>query len=250
MSDQTIPTVSNKPRIAVSSCLAGEPVRYDGNHKKHPQVVGLLASLFELIPVCPEVEIGLGIPREPIQLEQTTGGVRLVAIQSRQDYTSRMQQFARQTAAQLESWQACGYLLKSKSPSCGLRDVKRLDENGYFQRYGQGIFAQELQQESQSLPMADEKDLENTAHRKHFIEQVQAFHRLRICLSAPWNPTQIVRFHSTHQRQLESHSPDGWLQLQELVNRINTVTPNDFQKAYRDQFLKILALPIARNSPG
>ncbi|MFP6672374.1 MAG: DUF523 domain-containing protein, partial [Pirellulaceae bacterium] len=120
MSNQTPPTLPDKPRIAVSACLAGEAVRYDGDHKRHPQVVGLLASLFELIPVCPEVEIGLGIPREPIQLEQTTAGTRLVSVQSRQDYTLRMQQFARRTAVQIESWQACGYLLKSRSPSCGL----------------------------------------------------------------------------------------------------------------------------------
>ena len=246
MSDQTIPTLSDKPRIAVSACLVGEPVRYDGNHKRHPQVIGLLASLFELLPVCPEVEIGLGIPREPIQLEETTDGVRLVAVQSRQDYTIRMQQFARQMTTQLESWQACGYLLKSRSPSCGLQDVKLFDKHGDFQRSGRGIFAQQLQQDVQSLPLAEETTLEDAATREHFIERVQAFHRLRVCLSAPWNPPQIVQFHSAHQRQLASHDPAGYQLLQDLVTRIETMAPENFQAEYRTRFLRILAQPTAR----
>lgn len=245
MSNQTPPTLPDKPRIAVSACLAGEAVRYDGDHQRHPQVVGLLASLFELIPVCPEVEIGLGIPREPIQLEQTTAGIRLVAVQSRQDYTLRMQQFARRTAAQIESWQACGYLLKSSSPSCGLHNVKLFDNTGSFQRTGRGIFAQELEQHGQGLPFAEESVLEDDGTREHFVEQVQAFHQLRGCLSESWNPARMLQFHSAYQLQLESHDTDGTQQLEKLVGRIETTAPGSFQVEYREQFLKILAQPMA-----
>ena len=245
MSDQTPLTLPDKPRIAVSACLAGEAVRYDGDHKRHPQVVGLLANLFELISVCPEVEIGLGIPREPIQLEQTTAGIRLLAVQSRQDYTLRMQQFARRTTAQIESWQACGFLLKSKSPSCGLHNVKLFDKGGSFQRTGRGIFAQELEQHGQGLPLAEESALEDDCTREHFVEQVQAFHQLRSCLSAPWNPARMVQFHSAYQLQLESHDPHGYQQLGKLVSRIEALAPESFQAEYRERFLKILAQPVA-----
>lgn len=246
MSDQPTSQLTEKPRIAVSACLVGEPVRYDGDHKRHPQVVGLLASLFELIPVCPEVEIGLGIPREPIQLEQTVAGVRLVAVQSRQDYTLRMQEFAHHTAAQIESWQACGYLLKSRSPSCGLHDVKLFDKGGSFQRSGRGIFAQQLQQDVQSLPLAEETALEDAATREHFIEQVQAFHQLRSCLAVSWSPAGMCQFHATHRRQLESHDQKGAQQLAQLVDRIGVIEPKDFQAEYRQRFLAILAQPVAR----
>ena len=247
MSNQTIPTLPDKPRIAVSACLVGEAVRYDGDHKRHPQVVGLLASLFELLPVCPEVEIGLGIPREPIQLEQTSAGVRLVAVRSRQDYTLRMQEFARRTTAQIESWQACGYLFKSKSPSCGLQMVKLFNKSGSCQQSGRGIFAQELQQYGLSLPLAEETALEDPTTRKHFIEQIQAFHRLRSCLAVSWSPAGMCQFHATHQLQLESHDRDGSQQLAELINRIETIEPKTFQEEYRQRFLKILAQPVAKS---
>ncbi len=207
----------------------------------------MLANLFELIPVCPEVEIGLGIPREPIQLEQTTAGIRLVAVQTRQDYTLRMQEFARRTAAQIESWQACGYLLKSRSPSCGLQDVKLLDKGGSFQRSGRGIFAQELQQRGQSLPLAEETALEDPATREHFIEQVQAFYQLRSCLAVSWSPAGMCQFHATHRLQLESHDREGSQQLAKLVNRIETIEPKTFQEEYRQRFLKILAQPLTES---
>ena len=246
MSDQTTPTVPDKPRIAVSACLVGEAVRYDGDHKRHPQVVGLLANLFELLPICPEGEIGLGIPREPIQLEQTTAGVRLVAVQSRQDYTLRMQQFARRTAVQIESWQASGYLLKSRSPSCGLQDVKLFDSDGSFQRSGQGIFTRELEQHGQGLPLAEETALEDDTRREHFIEQVQAFHQLRGCLAVSWSPAGMCQFHATHRQQLESHDQEGAQQLAKLVDRIEAIEPKDFQEEYRQRFLAILAQPVAK----
>ena len=208
-------------------------------------MVGLLANLFELISICPEVEIGLGTPREPIQLEQTPAGLRLLAVQSRQDYTSRMQEFALRTAEQMESLQACGYILKSRSPSCGLQAVKVFDEGGSFQRSGRGLFSTGLQQHGQSLPLVEESALEQIATREHFIERVQAFHRLRICLSIPWDPSRLIQFHATHRLQLQSHDAQGYQELDDLVAHIEEQEPERFQAAYRQQFLKILAQPAA-----
>lgn len=234
----------DRPPVGVSACLVGEQVRYDGNHKRHPQVVSLLANLFELIPICPEVEIGLGIPREPIQLQQTSTGLRLLGVQSGQDHTDRMQEFARQAAQQMESLQACGYILKSKSPSCGLQHVKLFNQDGSFQRIGRGIFAARLQQHSPFLPMVEEAALEETARREHFVEIVQAFHRLRNCLAGSWNVSRLLQFHHDHRLQLQSHDAQGYQELDKLVADIQEQEPATFQRTYRNQFLEILAQPV------
>ena len=233
--------ISEKPRIGVSACLAGEAVRYDGDHQQHRLVAGPLAELFELIPICPEVEIGLGIPREPIQLEQTGTGTRLVAIESRTDHTGAMQEFSQRTALQLEACQACGYVLKSKSPSCGLERVKRFNETGTFERDGQGIFAAGLQQHVPGLPLVEEAALEEDSTRQHFIAQVEAFHRLRACLAAPWDPTHMINFHVVHRRLLESHHAMGYRRLEKHVARIGELESGPFRTRYRQQFLAIMA---------
>lgn len=244
MSDQSTSTITDRPRVGVSACLAGEEVRYDGDHKRHPEVVGRLAELFELLPICPEVEIGLGIPREPIQLEQTSSGVRLVAVPSGRDHTVKMQEFSRRTVQQVELLQVCGYILKSRSPSCGLQKVKLFDEDGSFQRNGRGIFATELEQHGQSLPLVEESTLQDDSTREHFVEQVQAFHRLRSCLSAPWDPARLLQFHVAHRLQLQSHDAQGHQQLDKLVVRMEAEETAQFQMEYRRQFLKILAQPV------
>ena len=242
--------IPDKPRIGVSACLAGEAVRYDGDHQQHRQVVGLLAKLFELIPICPEVEIGLGIPREPIQLEQTGTVTRLIGIESRTDHTGPMQDFSQHTASQLEAWQACGYVLKSKSPSCGLQHVKRVDESGAFERDGQGIFAAGLQQHVPGLPLVEEVALEEDSARQHFIARVEAFHRLRSCLAAPWDPAQMINFHVAHRQLLESHHQTGCWQLERHVALIGEQEAGSFRARYRHQFLQIMAHPVEPRSPG
>jgi uncharacterized protein YbbK (DUF523 family) len=236
--------ISEKPRIGVSACLAGESVRYDGDHQQHRQVVGPLAELFELIPICPEIEIGLGIPREPIQLEQTGTVTRLVAIESRTDHTGPMQEFSQHTALQLEAWQACGYVLKSKSPSCGLERVKRFNETGTFERDGQGIFAAGLQQHVPGLPLVEEAALEEDSTRQHFIAQVGAFHRLRVCLAARWDPDHMINFHVAHRQLLESHHPTGYQQLETHIAHIGEQESEPFRAGYRQQFLEIMAHPV------
>ena len=240
--------IPEKPRIGVSACLTGEAVRYDGDHQQHGQVVGLLAGLFELIPICPEVEIGLGIPREPIQLERTGTVTRLVAIESRTDHTEPMQDFSERTALQLEAWQASGYVLKSKSPSCGLEHVKRFNETGTFERDGQGIFAAGLQQHLPDLPLIEEAALVDKSSCQHFIAQVEAFHCLRVCLAAPWNPSEMINFHAAHREFLESHHAMGYQQLETHVSRIEEQEPGPFRARYRQQFLEIMAYPGEQGS--
>jgi len=164
-------------RVGVSSCLLGERVRYDGCHKLDELVAGTLSRWFELVPVCPEVAIGLGVPREPIQLVAETGeqpkaiGVHTPTL----DATAALQRYARSVAPELSG--LCGYIFKSGSPSCGIRSVVIHSSAGSPAAEGSGIFARVLMQRFPSLPVEEEWRLRDPLLRKRFIEHVLAYHR-------------------------------------------------------------------------
>jgi uncharacterized protein YbbK (DUF523 family) len=167
-----------KPRVAISSCLLGQPVRYDGGHKRDPFAAGPLARLVTLVPVCPEVELGMGVPREPVQLERTRRGVRMIGTRTRRDYTTAMTRFARSRVRALDALDLSGYVFKKNSPSCGPSGVP-VHGPGRAAR-GRGLFAAALRERMPGLPVVDESALADPAGRKRFIERVFAYHRRTI----------------------------------------------------------------------
>jgi uncharacterized protein YbbK (DUF523 family) len=163
-----------RPRVGVSACLLGRRVRWDGDHKRASPVVRL-ASRFVLVPVCPEVELGLGVPREPIQIERGRG-LRLVSIGSRVDLTLAMTMWSDAKVEELRALGISGYVLKSKSPSCGLVTTKifRGDE---VVGLGSGLFAAALTKAFPDLPVVEDPDLEDAAVLRDFIARVTAYAR-------------------------------------------------------------------------
>jgi uncharacterized protein YbbK (DUF523 family) len=155
----------HKPRIGVSACLLGEEVRYDGGHKRHATLIDFVGAHVEWVPVCPEVEVGMGTPREPLQLVLDQGTLRMVTMRTGIDYTDRMNEWARARVRELERSGLDGYVLKSGSPSCGLE--------------GPGLFAQVLMTSLPSLPVIDEKRIEDPDARAQFVQCVIAYHRRR-----------------------------------------------------------------------
>src|SRR5215211_4672241 len=141
-----------KPRIGVSACLLGEEVRYDGGHKRSATLVDLIGPQVDCVAVCPEVEVGMGTPREPLQLVPGAGGPRMITVRTGIDYTDRMNEWARGRARELEQSGLDGYVLKSGSPSCGL-DVTVLSERSESKRAG--LFAAMLMNAYPSLPVID-----------------------------------------------------------------------------------------------
>jgi uncharacterized protein YbbK (DUF523 family) len=159
-------------RVAISACLLGQEVRWDGGHKRDRAVVELLGPLVEWIPVCPEVELGLGVPREPIRLEAGRAtSPRLVAIESRRDLTRTMERFARRRVDDLLAQGIVGYVLKSGSPSCG---IARVPVHG-ARRPGAGVFARVLMERAPGLPVEEEDALHDRAHRTRFVERIAAY---------------------------------------------------------------------------
>lgn len=165
-----------RPRVGVSSCLLGEAVRWNGADKRDRNVTEVLGRLFEWVPLCPEVEIGLGVPREPIRLEGNPASPRLVGRMSGSDLTGRMEAFADEQVERLASAGLCGYVFKSGSPTCGVEQVEVASASGES-RPGTGLFARAVLRRLPGLPVEEETGLDDPGRRERFVERVFARHR-------------------------------------------------------------------------
>jgi len=160
-----------KIRLGVSACLLGEAVRWDGGHKRDAVVVETLGPRVQWVPVCPEVEAGLGVPRPPIQLAGDARAPRLVVAATGEDLTVPMRRFAQARLNELARLDLDGYVLKAASPSCGPGGVP---VHGAAGGTGAGLFAQALATRFPDLPVADERGLADPAERARFLERVVA----------------------------------------------------------------------------
>ena len=129
-----------KPRIGISSCLLGNAVRHDGGHKRNRYITDTLAQFFDFVAVCPELEVGMGVPREPVQLLGTPSAPRMIGQESGKDWTDAMQRFSRRRAVELKKLHLTGYILKANSPSCGIDRVRVYGGSGAANRTGRGWF--------------------------------------------------------------------------------------------------------------
>jgi uncharacterized protein YbbK (DUF523 family) len=159
-------------RLGISSCLLGESVRYDGGHKLDRVLIDMLGQYVEFIGVCPEVECGLGIPREPVRLEGDPQAPRLVTTLTRRDLTDHISTWSRRRVRELESENLSGFIFKSNSPSSGLVQVPVFDKNGIPQGWGVGIFARIFVEHFPLLPVEDEARLRDPVRRESFIKRV------------------------------------------------------------------------------
>lgn len=169
--------MDERPRIGISACLLGEPVRYDGRDKHDPAVVAALANFFTLVPLCPEVEAGFGVPREPMDLVSSAAGAtrRLSAItRSGRDLTAPLEETSERLARQASEMRLSGFVLKSRSPSCGIGTVPIYDASGARVSTGSGLFASTLGRLLPSLPVEDELRLADASVLESFVERVLA----------------------------------------------------------------------------
>jgi len=168
--------MSEEPRlrVGVSACLLGEEVRYDGGHKREPFLVEVLGREVEWVPVCPEVEIGLGTPRPPMNLVRIGGETRLITAETGADHTAAMRSYAERRVEELAGDRLAGYILKKDSPSCGLERVKLYPEAGGDQTgEARGLFAEALVRRFPDLPVEEEDGLRDPARRERFLARVR-----------------------------------------------------------------------------
>jgi uncharacterized protein YbbK (DUF523 family)/uncharacterized protein YbgA (DUF1722 family) len=204
-------------RVGVSSCLLGEQVRYDGQHKRDAFLADRLARFVELVPVCPEVELGLGVPRETIRLERREGAVRLVAPRSGRDLTEAMRRYAERRVAALARADLDGYVLKKDSPSCGMERVKVWNERGQAPKEGRGAFAEILLRRLPLLPVEEEGRLHDDALRENFVERVFAYRRVKDLFAGRWTLRELVAFHAREKLLVLAHDPAAYRRLGPLV---------------------------------
>ena len=163
--------MAKRRKIGISACLLGEAVRYDGRDKRAPHLTDMLGRYFEYVPVCPEMECGLGVPREPMRLVGDTEAPRLEVISTGIDHTDRMLQWAHRRVRELETENLCGFVFKSKSPSCGLAGIEVYSHQDVLSGIGTGLFAQEFIQHCPLLPVVESDDLHDPQLRDDFIQR-------------------------------------------------------------------------------
>jgi uncharacterized protein YbbK (DUF523 family) len=166
-------------KIGVSSCLLGNNVRYDGGNKLDRNLIDSLGSFVQFVPVCPEVECGLPVPREAMHLEGDPSSPRLVTLDTHVDYTVKMSEWACAKMAGLVEEDLCGFVFKSRSPSCGIKGINVYPDTGCPTDAGAGIFARALMERFPFMPVEDEARLQDPVIREKFIERVFAFKRLK-----------------------------------------------------------------------
>lgn len=210
-------TTGPKLRLGVSSCLLGEPVRWNGGHKRDRFLVGTLGRYVQWVPVCPEVEMGLSTPRETLRLIGDPASPRLWMTKTEEDYTEEMRAWSRARLDELARLELHGYVLKKDSPSCGLFRVKVYGKAQVPTREGRGIFAEELVRALPLLPIEEEGRLHDMGLRENFIQRVFVYYRWVQLLKEGPSPGGLVRFHSAHKLTMMAHSPNIHQQLGRLT---------------------------------
>jgi uncharacterized protein YbgA (DUF1722 family)/uncharacterized protein YbbK (DUF523 family) len=229
-------------RVGLSSCLLGHMVRFDGGHKKDRYLTDVLGTYFEWIHVCPELEVGMGVPRESVRLVGSMESPRMVGTKSNTDWTDRMVRFSEQRVRQLEELQLSGYILKSDSPSCGMERVRVYATNGMPAKNGRGLFAAAFMRHFPLIPVEEEGRLNDAKLRDNFIVRVFAYHRLQQLIADGFRRGDLVSFHAAHKYLILAHSPKHYQSLGKLVGTASSHTSADLRNRYSILFMEALAV--------
>lgn len=234
--------MEKKIRLGISSCLLGEKVRFDGGHKLDRFLVDTLGKYVDYVPVCPEVEIGLTIPREALRQVGDPEHPRLVTAKSGEDLTERMVSWAKSRVAELEKEDLCGFIFKSRSPSSGMERVKVYDMHGVPHKKGVGVFARTFMTHFPLLPVEEEGRLHDPKLRENFIECIFTFKRWRETLALERSRGNLVAFHTRHKLLLMAHSPELYRRMGRLVARARELPPAELFATYEELLMKAMAL--------
>jgi len=226
-------------------------VRFDGQHKRDAYVVDVLGRQLRLVPVCPEIEVGMGVPRDSVRLVRDGALTRMIAPRTGRDYTDEMNDWAEARVRALDGERLCGYVLKKDSPSCGMERVKvyasAKTEAAPVGKTGTGLFAVALRRRFPSLPIEEEGRLNDAGLREGFVERVFAYHRVQALFTGRWTVGQLVAFHAAHKLSLLAHSPAAYRALGRLVAEAKALPRAELRDRYIAGFMAALEKPA---TPG
>ena len=233
-----------QPALGVSSCLLGMNVRHDGNNAQHSYISLVLKKYFDLFPVCPEAAIGMGVPRAPIQLRILDGELHAVDVNNRaQDVTTELHAYGQQQAIHARAF--CGYIFKSRSPSCGVSDTTIFSNQDITA--GSGIYAREILTALPWLPVIDEAQLDQEETKDNFLEQVFSLVRWHQLLTGPMTIKHLMEFHTAHQLALAAHSDKADEALSATMSSLHDPLQREAIDKYLNQFHDYLKTPLTHN---
>jgi uncharacterized protein YbgA (DUF1722 family)/uncharacterized protein YbbK (DUF523 family) len=233
-----------KIRLGISACLLGEPVRFDGGHQWDRFITDTLGQYVEFVPVCPEAECGLGVPREAMRLVGDPEAPRLMTVRTKVDLTDRMVTWARKRVEELAREDLCGFIFKSKSPSSGMERVRVYPEAGQGSPVtrGVGMFARIFMEHFPLLPVEEEGRLHDPVLRENFIERLFVFQRWRDLLAAKPKLGDLVTFHTRHKLLILAHSTNHYRELGRLVARAKEIPVQELYANYQSRLMEGLRL--------
>ena len=234
--------MENKIKIGVSSCLIGEKVRWNGDHKQNHYVREVLAKYFEYVSVCPEMEVGMGVPRETVALYGDLENPRMISKKTQTDWTKTMKHYIKNRISFLAHDHLCGYIFKSKSPSCGLGRIPVYAEfESNKVRHGAGMFAKQFTNDFPFIPTEDEGRLNDPKIRENFIVKVFSFNRLQNLFNKDFSIGALVRFHTQQKFLLLAHSRKHYDSLGQLVAKSKSLNKADVKAEYGKIFMETMA---------
>lgn len=234
--------MKEKIKLGISTCLLGESVRYDGGHRLDPFLTDTLGQYVEYVPICPEVECGLSIPREAMHLEGDPESPRLVTSRTHKDYTLKMLRWARERVIELDKEDLCGFIFKSNSPSSGMERVKVYNNKGIPVKKGRGMFAGIFMDRFPLIPVEEEGRLHDPTLRENFIERIFTMKRWREVISKKKALGGLVEFHTRQKVLILSHSEKHYRLMGKLVATGKQVPIGRLYSEYETLMMEALRL--------
>ena len=234
--------MEERVRLGISSCLLGDPVRWNAGHKLDRFLTNTLGQFVDYVPVCPEVEAGFGVPRESMRLVGDPEKPRLITFKTKTDQTDQMLRWARKRVKELEKEDLHGFIFKSDSPSSGMIRVKVYTEKGMPVKKGVGMFAREFMAHFPLIPAEDDGRLHDPNIRENFIERIFALRRWRQTVENGKNMGNLVDFHTRNKLLILSHSPKHYKVMGKLVAEGKQMPPKELYAQYETTLMEALAL--------
>ncbi|MBH0196112.1 MAG: DUF523 and DUF1722 domain-containing protein [Nitrospira sp.] len=229
-------------RLGISRCLLGDEVRFDGGHKRDHFLTDVLGPYVEWVPVCPEVEAGLGTPREAMRLVGNPHRPRLMTITSKHDHTEAMESMVDVRLDSLRKLDLSGFVFKRGSPSCGVERVRVYTVQGMPSHSGVGIFAKAFIEQFPLIPVEEEGRLSDPSLRENFIERVFCYRRFQDLVQNGVTRQALIRFHTIHKYLLLAHSQQHYETMGRLVGQVERYRLKELTSKYGEHFMKALTM--------
>jgi len=228
-------------KIGISACLLGELCRYDGASSKDLYILSLM-KYFTFVPYCPEASV-FGTPRETIRLVESDGKIKVITNQTQNDVTQQLDGISKQYINSIQNENICAFILKSKSPSCGMERVKVYQENNSFnEKKGVGIFARNIKEAYPNLPIEEEGRLNDPWLRENFLMQVFAYGDLQTFLASKPSFKHLVKFHTSYKYLIYAKSQKSYEVLGQIVANMEKLPLEIVLEKYKEAFLQAIAL--------